>query len=159
MKTYSINDPALMESLIGKCKICYVGLCDEDGTPYVLPMNFGYNDGTLYLHSAPEGRSIEIIKKNPKACITFCPSARLAHQHEEVACSYRMKSESVMCFGEIVFEEDIEKKTEALNYIMAQYSERKFTYSLPSVKNVQVWIMNVRHMSGKIFGEKHNLSF
>jgi nitroimidazol reductase NimA-like FMN-containing flavoprotein (pyridoxamine 5'-phosphate oxidase superfamily) len=159
MKTYSISDTSLMETLIKKCKVCYVGLSDEDGMPYVLPMNFGYSDGILYLHSGPEGKSIDIIRKNPKACVTFCPSARLAHQHEDVACSYRMKSESVMCFGEIVFEEDVDKKTDALNHIMAQYSERAFSYSLPAVKNVQVWIMKVEHMSGKIFGEKHNLSF
>jgi len=148
-----------MESIIKKCKVCYVGLVDEGSIPYVIPMNFGYKDGTIYLHSAPEGRHVEMINKNPKACITFCSSASLAYQHEQVACSYRMKSESVICRGEIVFEKDVDKKTEALNIIMSQYSEKTFTYSLPSVKNVQIWVMKIDQMTGKIFGEKHHLSF
>ena len=36
--------------------------------PYVISMNFGYKDKALYLHSATEGRKIEIIKKNNKVC-------------------------------------------------------------------------------------------
>ncbi len=159
MKTYPITDSSLMESIIKKSKVCYVGLVDDENVPYVIPMNFGYKDGIIYLHSAPEGRHVEIINKNPKTCITFCPSAHLKYQHEEVACSYRMKSESVMCWGEIVFEEDVDKKTDALNIIMSQYTNKPFTYSLPAVKNVQVWIVKVEKMTGKIFGEKHNMTF
>lgn len=159
MKTYVLNDSAFMESILKKCNICYVGLSDSEGAPYVIPMNFGYKDGTIYLHSASEGSHVDIIRQNPKTCITFCPGARLACQHETVACSYRMKSESVMCRGEIVFEEDIDKKTEALNVIMSHYTDRKFDYSLPAVKNVRVWIVKVEKMTGKIFGEKHHLTF
>ncbi|WP_302461766.1 pyridoxamine 5'-phosphate oxidase family protein, partial [Parabacteroides johnsonii] len=56
MKTLVHTDKELIEETIKKCDICYVGLADTDGTPYVLPMNFGYRDGVIYLHSAQEGR-------------------------------------------------------------------------------------------------------
>ncbi len=39
------------------------GMSDENGIPYVLPMNFGYEEGIIYLHSAQEGHSISIIEK------------------------------------------------------------------------------------------------
>lgn len=57
MKTLVHTDKELIEATIKKCDICYVGLADTDGTPYVLPMNFGYRDGVIYLHSAQEGRA------------------------------------------------------------------------------------------------------
>ena len=62
MKTLVHTDKELIEATIKKCDICYVGLADTDGTPYVLPMNFGYRDGVIYLHSAQEGRSISILE-------------------------------------------------------------------------------------------------
>lgn len=159
MKTYSITDPAFMQEIIRKSSVCFVGLCDESGAPYVFPMNFGYEDGVVYLHSAREGRNIEIIKNNPRTCITFCLGAELKYQDVEVACSYRMKSESVICRGNIEFVEDLAEKERILNILMAQYTDRKFTYSEPALRNVQVWMVKVREMTGKIFGEKHNLSF
>ena len=39
MKTLVHTDKELIEETIKKCDICYVGLADTDGTPYVLPMN------------------------------------------------------------------------------------------------------------------------
>ena len=43
MKTLVHTDKELIEATIKKCDICYVGLADTDGTPYVLPMNFGFS--------------------------------------------------------------------------------------------------------------------
>ena len=99
MKTLVHTDKELIEATIKKCDICYVGLADTDGTPYVLPMNFGYRDGVIYLHSAQEGRSISILERNPRVCITFSTDHDLVFQHPEVACSYRMRSKSVICWG------------------------------------------------------------
>ena len=62
MKTLVHTGKELIEETIKKCDICYVGLADTDGTPYVLPMNFGYRDGVIYLHSAQEGRSISVLE-------------------------------------------------------------------------------------------------
>lgn len=50
MKTLVHTDKAKIEEIIRKCDVCYVGFADTDGTPYVLPMNFGYQDGVVYLN-------------------------------------------------------------------------------------------------------------
>ena len=131
MKTLVHTDKELIEATIKKCDICYVGLADTDGTPYVLPMNFGYRDGVIYLHSAQEGRSISILERNPR-------------------------SKSVICWGEVHFEEDFDKKTEALDIIMKQYSDKEFRYSDPAVKNVKIWIVEMDEVTCKEFGAPHN---
>ena len=152
MRTYSIDEEQRIESIIKKCQLCYVGMADENGRPYVLPMNFGYEKGMVYLHSAQEGSSISILEKNPQVCITFCTDPGLVWQDEEVACSYRMRAESVVCWGKVVFEEDFDKKVKALNNIMRQYSGREFNYSAPAVRNVKIWKVALDEIAAREFG-------
>lgn len=152
MVTITIEEKHLMESIILQCKECFVGMVDPKGLPYVIPMNFGYSDDIIYLHSAPEGYSITALSANPDICITFCSETSLTHQDEEVACSYRIQGQSVICRGKVQFVEDYDEKITALNILMKQYSEKPFKYSEPSIRNVKVWKIKINEMSGKIFG-------
>lgn len=152
MRTYSIEEQERVERIIKACTLCYVGMADDDGVPYVLPMNFGYDGENVYLHSAQEGHAISVLEKNPNVCIAFCAGGELVWQHRDVACSYRMRSESVICHGKVVFEEDFNEKEKALNIIMRQYSDRAFTYSVPAVNNVKIWKVPLDSMSAKEFG-------
>ncbi len=154
MKTIYITEKETIEQTIAHCDICYVGMVDGD-IPYVIPMNFGYKNGVIYLHSAPEGRSIRILEKNNRVCITFSTGHRLAFQHPQVACSYRMKARSVIAQGNVRFIEDFDKKVEALDIIMKQYSEKEFKYSDPAVMNVKIWIVEVTQITCKEFGAPH----
>lgn len=155
MKAIQSNTPQDAEKIIAKCKTCFVGFADTDGTPYVLPMNFGYRDGVIYLHSGPEGSHLEVLERNNRVCITFCHGDKLVSQHEDVACSYSMRSESVICRGKVIFVDDIEEKTDMMNVMMANYSNRPFTYSLPAITNVKVWKVEVESFSSKSFGLTH----
>lgn len=152
MKTYHFDDEERIERVIRACPLCYVGMADENGKPYVLPMNFGYDEGVIFLHSAQEGHSISVLENNPQVSIAFCTEPSLVWQHEEVACSYRMRAESVICYGKVTFEEDFEEKVKALNIIMRQYSDKEFNYSAPAVRNVKIWKVLLEEVSAREFG-------
>lgn len=62
MKTIAITDPAEIEAIIRKCPYCTVGITDSEGNPYVIPMNFAYRDGIIYLHSGPEGGKVTMAE-------------------------------------------------------------------------------------------------
>ena len=49
MKTYSIEEKEKIEAVLKTEKICFVGFSDKNGIPYVLPMNYGYEDEVIYL--------------------------------------------------------------------------------------------------------------
>ncbi len=152
MKTYSIEEKEKIERVLQSEQICFVGFSDENGIPYVLPMNYGYENGTIYLHSAREGRSIRILEQNSNVCITFCTQPKLIWQHPDVACSYRMQSQSVLCSGKVVFEEDFEEKEKILSIIMRHYTDRDFKYSVPAINNVKIWKVAIENISAKEFG-------
>ncbi|WP_282036099.1 pyridoxamine 5'-phosphate oxidase family protein [Saccharicrinis aurantiacus] len=154
MKTVEHLNDKRIEEIIKKCDVCFIGVVDGD-MPYVLPMNFGYHNNIIYLHSAPEGRIVDILEKNANICITFSTGHELAFQHPEVACSYRMKSQSVVAWGKVQFQEDFDKKVEALNILMKQYSDKKFKYSDPAIKNVKIWEVPIDKVTCKEFGAPH----
>ncbi len=156
MQTLQHNDPEVIEAIIHKCDICFVGVVDESNKPYVLPMNFGFKDNVIYLHSAPTGRIIDILNNNNNICVTFSTDHEMVFQHPEVACSYRMKSKSVIATGQVSFVEDLEQKREALNILMANYSDMAFKYNDPAVKNVKIWKVPVDQISCKEFGAPHD---
>jgi nitroimidazol reductase NimA-like FMN-containing flavoprotein (pyridoxamine 5'-phosphate oxidase superfamily) len=117
-----------------------VAMVDMNGKPYVLPFNFGYKDGRLYIHSGPEGKKIDIWKKNPEVCVSFSSDYKMNVRHEDVACSYSMKYKSVLIHGTVKFIDDLDEKARVLNIIMEKYSGRAdFTYGKPALVNVAVF--------------------
>jgi nitroimidazol reductase NimA-like FMN-containing flavoprotein (pyridoxamine 5'-phosphate oxidase superfamily) len=58
------------EVVIRNSLVCRLGLSD-DNRPYVVPLSFGYENNTLYFHSASEGKKVEILKKNSNVCFEF----------------------------------------------------------------------------------------
>lgn len=158
MVTITIEEREFIEKTIRECKECFVGMIDTEGIPYVIPMNFGYRNDVIYLHSGPEGSAVRALIANPVVCITFCTPSVITHQSEEVACSYRVQGSSVICRGKVEFVEDFDRKVAALNILMEQYTDRPFKYSDPAVKNVKVWEVRVDSISGKIFGVPYKKS-
>ncbi|MGK4024874.1 pyridoxamine 5'-phosphate oxidase family protein [Bacteroides fragilis] len=139
MKTVIIENKEQVEEIISRCDICFVGITDLEGNPYVIPMNFGYQDGVIYLHSGPTGSSIDMLARNNRVC----------------ACSYRMRAKSVICRGRVNFIEDPEEKREALNILMRHYSSREFVYSDPAVKNVKIWEIPIDSVTAKEYAVPH----
>lgn len=152
MKVRVITYQPQIDTIIGNCEFCNMAMIDEDNMPYVVPMNFGYKDGVIYLHSAMTGKKIDILKKRPNVAISFSTNHKLFKQNENVACSYGMSYQAVFAFGQVEFIEDYDQKVEALNIIMKQYTNREFTYNSPAVVNVCVFIVKVDRFTGKEFG-------
>ncbi len=154
MRTLAIDNSKQIEEIIKACKICFLGLSDQNNQPYVIPMNFGYHNNIIYLHSGQFGRKWEIMKMNPKACVTFNVGENIKYQDEQVACSWRMQSKSVVATGNIEFINNIDEKEEILHIFMKQYSDKAFKFNTPAVKNVGVMRMKIESITAKEFGAK-----
>jgi len=153
MRTILITDKKEIEEIISHCDVCFVGMIETDGSPYVIPMNFGYAEGELILHSGPEGKKISLLGLNNRVCVTFCSDRKLVYQHPDVACSYSMLSKSVLCKGSVSFIDDMTEKETAMNLTMKHYTDRTFKYSKPALTNVKVWRVTIDQMTAKAFGQ------
>ena len=153
MRTILITDKKEIEEIISHCDVCFVGMIETDGSPYVIPMNFGYSDGEIILHSGQEGKHLNLLKLSNRICVTFCSERKLVYQHPVVACSYSMLSKSVVCKGSVSFVEELAEKERTMNLVMKKFSDRTFKYSTPALTNVKIWRVNVDEMTGKAFGQ------
>jgi uncharacterized protein len=52
-KDREITDRTEIEAILNEARVCRIGLA-EGGDPYIVPLCFGYEEGSVYLHSAPE---------------------------------------------------------------------------------------------------------
>jgi uncharacterized protein len=152
MKNKVVTAREDIDKIIAHCVFCNVAMVDNNNDPYVIPMNFGYHDGFIYLHSSRIGKKIDILKINNKVCISFSTDHELRWQSEQMACSYSMKYRSVLVYGKIEFIEEPEKKIEALNCIMRHYIDKEFAYSEPSVREVAVYKVLIDKIDGRVYG-------
>lgn len=152
MKNRKIDFLPELEAIIKKCDACTLAMVDPDGNPYAIPMNFGYHEGTLYLHSAPDGKKVALLKNKPDVCVSFSTDHDLRWQHSEVACSYSMRYRSVLLFGQVKFIDDIEEKQTALDVIMRQYTDETYRYSTPALQNVCVMAVKADRIEGRAYG-------
>jgi uncharacterized protein len=152
MRRREISDEKEMLEIITHCQWCHLAMSDSLNNPYVLPMNFGYRDGIIYMHGAQLGKKISILRHNPSVCINFSTDHLLRYQNEDVACSWSMKYRSVLVYGKAEFITDEDSKVEALRIIMAHYSSREFKFNPPSVREVSAWKIKIDKMEGRAFG-------
>ncbi|NMC96524.1 MAG: pyridoxamine 5'-phosphate oxidase family protein, partial [Deltaproteobacteria bacterium] len=69
-KERAIKDRKDIDGIIRRCRVCRLAMSDDD-QPYIIPLNFGYDGFCLYFHAAPEGRKIDILKRNNRVGFEF----------------------------------------------------------------------------------------
>lgn len=140
-----------MEAIINEATVCYAGMADGQA-PYVLPMNFAYEPGSVYLHADTKGLKLDILRRNPSICLNFNIGNELFYRHKQVGCSWGMKFRSVNVFGTVTFVDDYPEKYRIMKMVMHKYSGEDFEFSEPSIKNVVVMKVTIEKMTGKVYG-------
>jgi nitroimidazol reductase NimA-like FMN-containing flavoprotein (pyridoxamine 5'-phosphate oxidase superfamily) len=151
-KDREITEPAEILALIDKCKVCRLGLSENDQA-YIVPLNFGYTFAdtvlTLFFHSAHEGKKIDLMRKNRRACFEIDCDHRLVQA--ETACGHGFLFSSVIGFGTLSFIGDAAEKTRALNILMKHQTGKDvpYRYTEAELAAVCVYKMEVDSFTGK----------
>jgi len=135
-----------IESIINKAFVCRLGMADKNG-PYIVPLSFGYRDGSLYFHCARKGRKLDILKKDKRVCFEIDTDHEIVES--EKACKWGMKYKSVIGMGNVFFIEDMESKKKALDIIMHHYSGRSFVFEEKEIDRVVIFRIDIESMTGK----------
>jgi nitroimidazol reductase NimA-like FMN-containing flavoprotein (pyridoxamine 5'-phosphate oxidase superfamily) len=146
-----IKDPGGIREIIRKGLVCHLALVD-DGRPYLVSMNYGFRDNSLYLHSALEGRKIDILRRNPDVCFQIVTGTRLTTGPD--ACGdWTMKYRSVTGFGNAVLVEEDTEKIEAMQILMDQYTTKgPFEFTPERLAQTMVIRIDIDEMTGKVSG-------
>lgn len=141
-----VTDQNAIEDIILRSKVCKLAMCDRN-QPYIVPLCFGFKDNTLYFHSAPEGKKIDLLKKNPNVCFEFEILTQVVKSAR--ACKWGMKYKSVIGYGKADFITDEDEKRQAFDIIMQQYTNESFEYEEALLKSAIIIKVDIQSMTGK----------
>lgn len=144
-----ISDRAAIDAIIRACQVCRLGMVDGD-LPYIVPMSFGYDGRALYFHCATQGRKLDVLRRRPRVCFEFdCLDAMV---EAEQACGWSCRYRSVMGTGLASIIADPEGKRRALSALMAQYSERSFSFPDAALARTAAIEVVIESITGKRAG-------
>jgi nitroimidazol reductase NimA-like FMN-containing flavoprotein (pyridoxamine 5'-phosphate oxidase superfamily) len=141
-----IENPNVINKILSESIICRIGLFDKE-YPYVVPVNFGYKNNSLYIHCAPNGKKIDLIKKNNKACFEIEETYKIVE--DEISCNWTTKYRSVIGYGDIEIVSDFEEKKKGLDVIMIQHGKTENNYSDKLVNRMIILKLNIKSATGK----------
>ena len=141
-----ITDLLEIESILADAVVCRIGLSVRD-EPYVIPVSFGYVDGTIYIHSSITGKKISMLKENSRCCFEVDQCDDILRG--ERPCVWGIRYRSVIGFGRAHFVIDREEKKKGLNCIMRHYGGGTHPFSDDEIANVCVIRIDIDSMTGK----------
>jgi nitroimidazol reductase NimA-like FMN-containing flavoprotein (pyridoxamine 5'-phosphate oxidase superfamily) len=148
-KDREITDRAAIEAILRRAAVCRIGLVGEDG-PYIVPMSLGYEAGRLYLHSAREGRKLDLIREDPRVCFEVDLDSEVVKA--ESPCGWSLRYRSVIGFGRAVLVEAPEEKRRGLEIILRHHGGDPSALPERSLDGVSLIRIEIREMTGKQSG-------
>ena len=156
VKKYEIQSKDKIIEFLNSQPAGRIASIDRNGYPQVIPMNFVYYDGAIYMHSHPFGEKLDNIRRNPNVGfevdqhICFLPSY---YFHPTDASQADTLYVSVIIKGKAEIVHDNEEKASALNALMEKYQkEGKYEAleaDMASVHDVAIIKVVPRDMRGK----------
>jgi nitroimidazol reductase NimA-like FMN-containing flavoprotein (pyridoxamine 5'-phosphate oxidase superfamily) len=144
-----LSEELLGEILLGEV-VCRIAMMDGD-RPYLLPFNYGYRDGCIYIHSAPEGRKIELLKRNNLVCFEIEHSVKVIRAGK--ACGWSTLYRSVVGYGTVEIVSDDAGKRQGLGIIMAQHGAPGLTdFTADSLNGMVILKLTITSVTGKQSG-------
>ncbi len=140
--------PEEIDRMLNQSKTGRLGL-SRDGIPYVLPLSFWFSEPAVYFHGALQGRKIDYIRANPRACFLVDRMDELLKS--EHPCLFNVTFQSAMVEGEILLVEDEAEKLKALQGLSAKYGSPEVAALLSGdeTRNVAVFKLLIVSKSGR----------
>jgi len=149
-KDKEITNIKEINEIIMEADFCNVAM-SKNNKPYLIPMNYGFYEPFIYLHSANEGLKIDILKSNPQVCIGIVGHAKI--EKLPAVCKTSMKYSSVIIFGKAEFLTDKDEKSKALSHIVQHYeqdvSRGKLNFDEYELNRVTVLKVRIEKITGK----------
>jgi uncharacterized protein len=151
-----ITDQDALDEIIRTAEVLFLALRDELA-PYVFPVCFGGDSGTLYVHSALVGTKIDLLRADPIVGFSACTTMTITPGR--TPCDFSAAARSVVGTGRARIVEDEEERLRGLDAILRHYdagAAGKPVYRPGSLARTCVIAIHVDTLHGKATGEPPN---
>lgn len=111
---------AAMEATLNQAEVGRLAL-SQDGQPYIVPLNFLYQDGQIAFHCALTGKKLDIIAQNPRCCLEVDEFQGEVSYHYDALC--HLDYDSVLAVGTARIEDEPAAKLRFFAGLHAKYKE------------------------------------
>jgi uncharacterized protein len=148
-----ITAPTQIESLLQSGLVCRLALHDGD-YPYIVPLNYGYAEGCLYFHCAPEGKKLDLIRQNPRVGFEIEPLHQIIPDPRP--CGWETRFQSIIGAGIADILTADAEKCRALDILMRQHFRvlnatppAELIYEPGPLSKMFIIRVRIHHMTGK----------
>lgn len=135
------------KEIIDKCEWAVLAMSDVDNRPYAVPISICRKGDTIYFHSAKEGKKIDILRKNPKVCLS-CVGDTF-----RIPDKFTTEYESAYIEGIAQEVESEEEKIFALKLLCERHTPtnmHEFDMAIAkSLARTAVWKIDIAHLTAK----------
>ncbi len=139
------------EQILSAGKRGVLAVLGDDGYPYAVPLDYVFDDGRLFFHSAVAGHKLDAILAYDKC--SFC----VLSEPEENEGEWWLTWRSVIAFGRVHVIDDEQRKLARLTEIGYKYfpsKEEAEGSAARSLNRVEMLELTIEHLSGKVVKEK-----
>ncbi len=136
-----------IDEIINAAEVCRLAFA-KDNEPYLVPVSYGYDGKSIFVHTAKEGKKIEFLKANDRICFEFETDTKIV-SHETIGCKWTASFKSVIGYGRMQKITDEADALLALNQIMLKYSGKEWSFSNKDLGRVFLWKIEIEEISGK----------
>jgi nitroimidazol reductase NimA-like FMN-containing flavoprotein (pyridoxamine 5'-phosphate oxidase superfamily) len=110
-----------MESILNEGLVGSFATINDDGSPYIVTVNYVYHNGKVYFHCALSGKKLDNIARDSRVCfeVHIIDRIVLAEKADETSVRYR----SVIINGRARLINDVKLKEESLIALTAKYTK------------------------------------
>lgn len=147
-----ITDRGEQLAILRQAEVCRIALNDEDGYPYIIPINFGVEEREgrvlLHFHSALEGHKLELMRRDSRAAFEVDVNHQIQYFPEKGYCTAAYESVTGRGRFRILTEEQEIK--DSLACLMDHYHPGENAYYNPAaIPRTTVYVLEVESMTGK----------
>lgn len=149
-----VTDPGAVLDVLARGDVLHLAVIAEDGAPYVVPLSYAAVPPAngeplrILLHSAPEGRKIDALRRDPR--VSFEVTVEVALNRAEKPCDYGVRFRSVIGSGHARFVDDSAEKSRALSVLGARYAGAPAAVTEAEARHVAVIEIRVDAVSCKV---------
>lgn len=145
-----IEDPVARDQIIQNSHHMVLGMVDE-GKPYTVPLNFGYEGGRIYFHSAREGRKISALRqaggRMPVSGVLVSHAEPLILG--ELACQLTTRYASVIFEGVAEEITDVQEKLQGMQAILKHLGQEHRPLPVENLAGICVVGITINALSAK----------
>ncbi len=145
-KDREITDRTELLRILADARVCRLAMSDA-GRPYLVPLSFALDGGDVVLHSAREGRKIDILRRNPAVCFEVEEGVEI--DVGASPCETGMRFRTVIGHGIAEFVEDEAERARLLGLFGARYGAPERPLRPSDVERTIVLRVRVTELTGK----------